>query len=496
MKPLAQAPQATPPAGPLRLAELAAAGRAPALPLRVALPGGELHLLSLLRVLPGQRYVGRAEWRGRPVLAKLLVGERAARQFARESAGAHLLAAQGLTTPELLHEGQSEEGGWLLFEFLDEAHSLGESWSAVAAEAPLSAAQREVLGAALGAIARMHARGLWQADLHLDNLLRRGERLYLIDGGGVQAERAGQPLSRAKVLENLGVFFAQLPAELEPFLAELLGSYRRANACHELPLDALRGEIARVRRWRLRDYLRKIARDCSLFEARRSARGLQVVRREASAFLQPLLADLDGRIAGGHLFKTGGAATVARVELDGRPLLVKRYNIKNVLHWLKRCWRPSRAWHSWREANRLELLGIATPRSLAVRERRCCGLRGPAWLITEYLQGQDIIARFQPWQDGTPPEAELQALDRLFAALLRERISHGDLKGHNIFWQDGRWTLIDLDAVRQHRCPRRFARAYAKDRARFLRNWPVDSALHRLLDQRLPQVPGTCSQSK
>ena len=149
MKPLAQAPQATPPAGPLRLAELAAAGRAPALPLRVALPGGELRLLSLLRVLPGQRYVGRAEWRGRPVLAKLLVGERAARQFARESAGAHLLAAQGLTTPELLHEGQSEEGGWLLFEFLDEAHSLGESWSAVAAEAPLSAAQREVLGAAL-----------------------------------------------------------------------------------------------------------------------------------------------------------------------------------------------------------------------------------------------------------------------------------------------------------------------------------------------------------
>jgi len=53
---------------------------------------------------------------------------------------------------------------------------------------------------------------------------------------------------------------------------------------------------------------------------------------------------------------------------------------------------------------------------------------------------------------------------------------------------------IDLDAMRQHRCPRRFARAYAKDRARFLRNWPADSALYRLLDQRLPQVPGTCPE--
>ncbi|WP_287812876.1 hypothetical protein, partial [Pseudomonas sp.] len=29
----------------------------------------------------------------------------------------------------------------------------------------------------------------------------------------------------------------------------------------------------------------------------------------------------------------------------------------------------------------------------------------------------------------------------------------------------------------------------ARDRARFLRNWPADSALHRLLDQRLPAGP-------
>ena len=83
-------------------------------------------------------------------------------------------------------------------------------------------------------------------------------------------------------------------------------------------------------------------------------------------------------------------------------------------------------------------------------------------------------------------EAELQALDRLFAALVRESISHGDLKGTNIFWQDGQWLLIDLDAVQQHQSARSFARAWAKDRARFLRNWPQDSALYRLLDQRLP----------
>ncbi|MBL0952387.1 MAG: UvrB/UvrC motif-containing protein, partial [Pseudomonas sp.] len=351
-----------------------------------------------------------------------------------------------------------------------------------------------VLAEALGAIGQMHAQGLWQADLHLDNLLRHEGRLYLIDGGGVRCEVAGQPLSRARVLENLGVFFAQLPAELDPFLEELLIHYLLANGEHALPLEMLQAEIAKVRRWRLRDYLKKAARDCSLFAARIGAFGLRVVRREAEADLQPLLHDLDARIEAGHIYKTGGAATVARVELDGRQLVVKRYNVKNWMHWLKRFWRPSRAWHSWIEGNRLELLGIATPRPLVVIERRWCWLRGRAYLITDYCGGQDIIARFEAYKQATPPENELLALDRLFAALLRERISHGDFKGHNLFWDDvqGAWSLIDLDAMRQHHSTRSFSRAYARDRARFLRNWPADSALHLLLDQRLPQVPGTC----
>src|ERR1700712_4964946 len=107
----------------MRLSELKSLGRAPALPIDIQLAdaagAGTLQLLSLLRVLPGQRYVGAAVWRGRPVLAKLLVGSRAARHFQREVAGVKVLAAQGLPTPTLLAEGLEEgQGGWLLFEFL------------------------------------------------------------------------------------------------------------------------------------------------------------------------------------------------------------------------------------------------------------------------------------------------------------------------------------------------------------------------------------------
>jgi tRNA A-37 threonylcarbamoyl transferase component Bud32 len=207
------------------------------------------------------------------------------------------------------------------------------------------------------------------------------------------------------------------------------------------------------------------------------------------------LAHPDTAIATGHLYKTGGAATVARVEQGQRTLVIKRYNIKNVMHWFKRFWRPSRAWHSWRAGHRLSVLGIATPQPLAVLENRWLGLRGSAWLISEYCGEQDIIARLATYENtGVMPEAEIVALVQLLNALIREKISHGDLKGHNILWHQQRCYLIDLDAMQQHHHRRSFSRAYSKDRTRLLRNWPQDSPLYTLLDQRLPQLSSNCPE--
>ena len=480
----------------MRLSELKSAGRAPSLPLTLDLADaagpGQLQLLSLLRVLPGERYVGAAVWRGRPVLAKLLVGSKTARHFQRELSGVRLLAEQGLTTPLLLADGLQEgEGGWLLFEFIEGAESLADAWQAVESLPPLADEQTAVLAEALGAIAQMHTKGLWQEDLHLDNLLRQGGKLYLIDGAGICVEDAGKPLSRQKVLENLGVFFAQLPISLEPFIEELLVHYLLSNGEHALPLEALLKQVEKVRAWRLHDFLNKTGRDCSLFSVQQGAFALRAVRREEEPAMLPVLARADALLDQGHLYKTGGAASVGKVEVDGRTLVIKRYNIKGFAHWLKRFWRPSRAWHSWREGNRLAFLGIATPKPLALLETRFLWLRGKAYLVTEHLPGPDIIERFAPYVDqGDAPEAELAALDRLFADLLRERISHGDLKGHNVFWADGRWALIDLDSMCQHRSASSFAAAYARDRARFMRNWPVGSALYQVIDGRLPKASG------
>ena len=88
--------------------------------------------------------------------------------------------------------------------------------------------------------------------------------------------------------------------------------------------------------------------------------------------------------------------------------------------------------------------------------------------------------------DVVPQGDVAQAIVDLFKSLHDVRISHGDLKATNLLWHAGRVLLIDLDAVQQHASSQRHAKAWQRDRARLLRNWPSTSPLHRWLDANLP----------
>ncbi|NVL32130.1 serine/threonine protein kinase, partial [Pseudomonas syringae pv. actinidiae] len=148
----------------------------------------------------------------------------------------------------------------------------------------------------------------------------------------------------------------------------------------------------------------------------------RAIYRNEEATMLPVLEQADALLDKGHSVQDRWRGERRPVEASGRTLVIKRYNIKNFSHWLKRFWRPSRAWHSWREGNRLMFLGIATPKPLAVQEQRFLGLRSKAWLVTEFIDGPDIIGRFAPYvESGDAPEVELLALDKLFAQLIQAR---------------------------------------------------------------------------
>ena len=306
-----------------------------------------------------------------------------------------------------------------------------------------------VLSPAFHALGRLHAAGLVQADLHLGNFLQGGEDILVIDGDAVRSITPGKPLDEQQACANLAVLLAQLPMVWDAYRSPLLTAYVAGGGVQPTDPATLDEAVSRVRAWRLRDFLGKTLRDCTLFSVVRGAWRFSAVRRSEADFLAPIMIAPDDAMRGGLLLKDGRTSTVARVEHEGRELVIKRYNLKNLRHALARFWRPSRAWHSWREGHRLSLLGIATPQPLALVEERWGPLRRRAFLVNAYCPGRSLLDVLSA--EYEPEPALASALLTLFASLHSARISHGDLKATNLLWDGARLWLIDLDAVCQHR---------------------------------------------
>ena len=462
-------------------------GRTPPEPMTLPLAEGELRIQRWLRVLPGKRLVGHGELNGQAVLAKLFIASGAERHWQRESVGIQVLQRAALSTPDLLASGDLSGGGrYLLTEYLTDARSLQQLWDELADQHPGSAAAEAILHQALALIGSMHQQGLQQTDLHMGNFLQQGDGLYIIDGDAIEVSEPGRPLPDRARLDNLGLFFAQLQPEWDQRITDLLQAY--ITSCPSgLDASAVVTATARRRQARLQQFLDKTLRDCSQFAVtRRVDRFISVLRSEQE-LLAPLLADPDSAFAGQPLLKDGGSSTVTRVTLGDRQLVVKRYNIKGVGHWLKRFWRPSRAWHSWLAGWRLTFLGIATPQPLAMIERRIGPWRCQAWLISAYCPGPDLLQHLGEAGNRVPQGSEAEQLLTPFRQLTAAQISHGDCKATNLLWHEGRVVLIDLDALQAQTEPAAWRRAWQRDRARFMRNWPAGSALRSWLEARLPE---------
>jgi len=429
------------------------------MPAPVNLAGGDtLECTETLRVLPGKRAVMKARWRERPVLVKLILNTPSGRRnVRRELSGYRALKAAGIATPELLLTARCREGHHVLgFAFMQQARRLGERGRS--RNGCLQAAT-----AGLGIIALLHRNACRHTDPHFDNFLLAGGRLYVVDVASV--ERCPNTEYGSWQRNNLAFFLAQFsPLRRKPLMDSLPEHYPGAAGDPQL-------EKAVARAWRRRKsrYLKKCLRECGDFSTRKTRHRLAAwSRARHGPDLDSFVRDPDAWIAKGRLLKDGNSATVVGVQLDGRPVVIKRNNIKNARHWLSRCLRPTRGYVNWRNAHLLILSGIATPEPVAFVEKR----RGPFRLGGYYVCAWcDFPSAAHKYQSEQPGEQELKWFKELFAAMRSARIVHGDLKASNLLITDNGISLIDLDSMKE--MPRRgnYQRFAAKDRRRFLENW-------------------------
>lgn len=456
------------PTPPLQsLAALQAAGRELPLPFRLALPDGDTLLCTAaLRLMPGKRLVLRATCHGKTVLAKLFF---ARRQLQQELEGFVLLQATGVPTPALLADHRLDDGGICLYEFIEPATTLADSWQHCRA-----AGKRDLLNQLLPLLQQCYQRQVLQQDLHPGNFLLHtpaGGRhtMYLLDPASCLrfTDTTGQQ-------DNLALLLAQLPFIDWPLVLDCIGTHFPNSDRHSL---AVRAQAY----WqqRLRAYLKKIRRDCT--EIADISRGkLRILCRRdlLDPALVQRLQDPASLAVDARVLKNGNSAKVFLLDIAGRPLVAKQYINKDWLRVLRRALRPSRAARSWHFAHALAFAGIHVPAPVALVEQKAGPLVTRAWYLCEYQPGLDLLTS---WQQREPADGELEALQALFLLLQHSGISHGDMKASNLITNGEQLSLIDYDGTRAHRQQRRLQHALQRDKQRFLQNWNDRPALQQRL---------------
>jgi tRNA A-37 threonylcarbamoyl transferase component Bud32 len=459
---------------------------------KIVLGNGTVLLMQeVVRELPGRRLVCRGLWQNRLVYAKLFFGDKAVRDASRDVAGVHALTKAGISTPALLFEGEAADGECkaLIFAAVTDGRNAEELLQELSSAARLRLAQRLV-----AAVASHHHAGLLQQDMYLKNFLVTESQVLTLDGDGI---RPLPPLRRRRAaLRNLALLLSKFDVEDDVWLPKLFGEYARQRGWSVRDVDAacLISLTAACRKRTAKSYAeKKVFRNCTdVVVTRTFHRFTALVRRYDTAPLRLLLTDPEARFssAGAHYLKRGNTTTVVSLQLDGREVVVKRYNIKNIWHGLSRACRASRAAASWSNAHRLKMYGIATAEPLALLECRWGWLRRQAYFIAEWVDAPDALRFF-----GDPDIPVIQKryaalqIARLLHKLGRLCIVHGDMKASNLkILPDGQPLLLDLDALHETRYARRARRGQVKDIRRLLHNWRDVPETRNMLQDALQQL--------
>jgi len=443
--------------------------------------GERYHCEQILRWLPGRRLVIKALHRGEPLLLKLFApSKKGWRELSREQHGYKVCKAAGVAVPteKLISD--------------DFAGCLAVAYEFIADASPfelVSNNQAQMVPALLQLMVRCHQAGIYQHDIHTDNILMTPHGLLLIDLASVRG-LAGQSLSTRKSLSNLARLVAQFVPDQQQLILKKLNLYYQARGWTYGQAERENFKTLLNKAWQKRKetYLSKCFRACTMTAYFKDKHLEYALKR--SFFKQigkQAVRDLDVLVERGKRLKDGNSATVVMTEMAGRKVVIKRYNIKSYWHFLKRCWRPSRAANAWRQGNLLHLLGIPTPEVLGFVERRLGPLRKQAYLLTAYVDHATELSSVFEYQ--VPRESELRQIKQIFELMRDYQLSHGDLKASNLMLTDsGQLELIDLDAMQEHRYDWCFQRAFNRDLKRFLRNWdnkPLQSRLRDYLGLRV-----------
>ncbi len=440
------------------------------LPLLITLDDGrKLRCERMLRIVPARRAAFLGTLESQSVFVKLfLKRHQAKRHVRREVQGYLLLKELAIPTPKLICAYEALEGGLglVIFEYLSGCKSL----KTIIEKAESGEESLALLAECVRVMARMHEGGIVGLDPHFDNFLVRKDEIYVADCASIARKHVGQKI----FFKNLALFLAQLSVSKRELLVPLTKIYlaERSLPCNESSITPQLKNIERYQNIRLRKLYKKVFRESTRIAMSRSFWNRVLYDREwFGQGADPLtMVEREIQHKDCTLLKGGRTSTLFLINLGRKPVVVKRYNTKGVLHVIRKAISPSRASKSWALAHVLEMIGIPTPKPIAMIEKRLGPFRGISYYVYEYVEGIEAQKFFM---GGIAEEQILMAtkLAELFKALASYCISHGDTKATNYIIAPCGPYILDLDGMKIHRHRFLFKKRFKRNVERFMANW-------------------------
>jgi tRNA A-37 threonylcarbamoyl transferase component Bud32 len=444
-----------------------------------------LEILEVVRYLPKKRLVVKGEWGGQSVYAKIFFGDNFEKYAGRDRLGVESLNKYQIQTPDLLCATYSDckRSFVLVFKALNDSLNAEECYLCQPQK------RKELAVSIVNVLAEHHQASIIQTDLYLKNFVVAGGNVYTLDGDGIRQYKF---LTRNRALKNLAILISKFDVlEVEEWLPNLLEVYSSSRNWSFVPdLVMFKRLIHEHRNLVTSHYAdKKVFRQCTDVAVYNNPRYFEAIARNLGLKQLPInIEACDALIASGARLKSGNTCTVSLATVEGVLVVVKRYNIKSFWHGVSRAFRQTRAAKSWANAFRLNILGISTPKPIALIEKRWWGLRGKAYFLSEYLDAPDAHDYFAKIKNKKLQTIAIKKIVDLFYRMHLLKLSHGDMKSSNIKLLDGNPSLIDLDSMRQHRCEYFALKAHAQDLRRFMQNWQAQPALYNMFVEEFTAV--------
>lgn len=302
--------------------------------------------------------------------------------------------------------------------------------------------------------------GLFQTDYNLGNLLVRNQNEFLIIDMQNATQQRAKSLSPDAIATNL-VFLYPCFENIERRY-KLKCFINLTKAYPELRNQLLTIQAAAYKKMR-RHWMRKAKKRIVQQARKRFYFNTQAARGYATDLIAP---NIRGYMTSDpeKLFhftrirlKDSRRAKLAIIEVDGKKYFLKRYNVKNWRHRLKKLLGISQARKIWLNHQQFKARGIRSTHLIAAVDVRKGLAHANSYALYEYLEGAfDSVERIQSQMaEGRRRRRLMKILAGLAWKMHQKGIYHRDLKISNIIWKTVDkphcMHVIDLDAVKFRR---------------------------------------------